>query len=208
MRRDFLALVGGVMASVIAATAVDVAEAQDVGPRRIDIQYVAPTNALHLPTYQAAMSERVLEKLQEFFSPLRLPRRLLLKLEGCDGVSNAWYENDVVSVCYEYIYDATVAAKKRSRPASLDERDVIAGAFFDVFLHEVAHAVFDFLNLPVLGREEDAADQVAAYVMLSFGKDEAVRLTTAAMYLYAGEAGASTVRHFKRLRMKTAPRAR
>jgi len=29
---------------------------------------------------------------------------------------------------------------------------------FDLFLHELGHAVFDLLKIPVLGREEDAAD--------------------------------------------------
>jgi hypothetical protein len=35
---------------------------------------------------------------------------------------------------------------------------------------------FEMLRLPVLGREEDAADQVSAYIMLQLGKVEARRL--------------------------------
>ena len=35
------------------------------------------------------------------------------------------------------------------------------------------HAVNDLLNLPVLGREEDSADQIAGFIMLQFGKDVA-----------------------------------
>ena len=44
-----------------------------------------------------------------------------------------------------------------------------------VVLHEMAHALFDVLKVPVFGREEDAADKLAAFIMLQFGKDTAVR---------------------------------
>jgi Putative metallopeptidase len=46
---------------------------------------------------------RFLEKLQEFLSPFQLPRTLLVKVQGCEGDANAFYEHDVITVCYEYI---------------------------------------------------------------------------------------------------------
>ena len=62
---------------------------------------------------------RVLEKFKEFLSPLRLPRVLRLKFEGCDGVSNAWYEDDAITVCYEYMEDILrTLRRKRPRRAS------------------------------------------------------------------------------------------
>lgn len=36
-----------------------------------------------------------------------------------------------------------------------------------ILYHEMAHLLFDQLGLPVLGREEDAADNVATYLLLS-----------------------------------------
>jgi len=53
-----------------------------------------------------------------------------------------------------------------------------------VFLHEVGHAVFDYLSVPVLGREEDAADQFAAYVLLQFAESDARRLIYGVAYSY------------------------
>ena len=44
------------------------------------------------------------------------------------------------------------------------------------------------LDLPVLGREEDAADQVAAYIYLQLGKAEARRLIMGTAYAHFGEA--------------------
>ncbi|HEY7296317.1 MAG TPA: DUF4344 domain-containing metallopeptidase [Xanthobacteraceae bacterium] len=45
---------------------------------------------------------------------------------------------------------------------------VISNTLF-VLLHEVAHVMVDEMNLPVLGREEDAADTFAALTMLKMG---------------------------------------
>ena len=44
------------------------------------------------------------------------------------------------------------------------------------FLHEAGHALFDLLEVPLLGREEDAADQLAAYYVLQFPKEIKRRL--------------------------------
>src|SRR5947199_2130758 len=72
---------------------------------RIQISYQPPTNPAHEAVLKLLKERQVLEKLKEFLSPLRLPRALLLKLEGCEGISNAWYGDDDVTVCYEYIDD-------------------------------------------------------------------------------------------------------
>jgi hypothetical protein len=57
-----------------------------------------------------------------------------------------------------------------------------------VFLHEIGHALFDMLRVPILGREEDAADQIAAYALLQLGKDEARRTVVGVAYMYGHEA--------------------
>ena len=51
-----------------------------------------------------------------------------------------------------------------------------------MFLHETGHAVFDQLKVPVLGREEDAADLFSAYIMLQLGKEDARRLILGSAY--------------------------
>ncbi len=44
--------------------------------------------------------------------------------------------------------------------------------------------MFDLLQLPILGREEEAADQVSAFIMLQLGKEEARRLILGTAYAY------------------------
>jgi hypothetical protein len=143
---------------------------------RIEISYVPPKNSAHEAIFQLLKERRTLEKFKGLLSALRLPRALLLKVEGCDGESNAWYGDDAVTVCYEYLEDILRNAPKETTPAGVTRMDAIMGPTLEVFLHEVGHAVFDYLSVPVLGREEDAADQFAAYVLLQFAESDARRL--------------------------------
>jgi hypothetical protein len=150
---------------------------------RIQISYVSP-NPAHESLVRLLKERQVLEKFKAFLNPLRLPRALRLKFEGCDGTSNAWYEDDAITVCYEYIDDILKSAPKETTPAGVTRTDAIVGPTLEVFLHEVGHAVFDYLSIPVLGREEDAADQFAAYLLLQFAKKDARRLIVGVAYSY------------------------
>jgi hypothetical protein len=151
---------------------------------RIKISYVPPKNSAHEAVFQLLKERRVLEKFKGLLSALRLPRALLLKVEGCDGESNAWYADDTVTVCYEYLEDILRNAPKETTSAGVTRSDAIVGPTLEVFLHEVGHAVIDYLSVPVLGREEDAADQFAAYVLLQFAESDARRLIYGVAYSY------------------------
>jgi hypothetical protein len=56
-----------------------------------------------------------------------------------------------------------------------------------VFLHEASHALFDMLKIPLLGREEDAADQLAAYYVLQLPKETKRNLILAGAWAHASE---------------------
>ena len=153
-------------------------------PDRIQISYVPPKKSAHEATFQLLKERQTLEKFKGLLSALRLPRTLLLKVEECDGEVNAWYGDDAVTVCYEYLEDILQNAPKETTPAGVSRTDAIMGPTLEVFLHEVGHAVFDYLSVPVLGREEDAADQFAAYVLLQFAESDARRLIYGVAYSY------------------------
>jgi hypothetical protein len=53
----------------------------------------------------------------------------------------------------------------------------------DVFLHETGHAVFDMLEIPFLGREEDVADAFATYIELQLAKEDSRRLIMGVAFL-------------------------
>ena len=127
---------------------------------------------------------RVLEKMQEIFSPFRLPIELTLRTGSCEGVANAWYDRPEVSVCYEYVHEIMQSVGKEQTSAGVPMVDAMMGQFFYVVAHEMGHAMFDILEVPVFGNEEISADQFAAYIMLQFGKDHSRALITGAAFAY------------------------
>jgi len=175
-----------------APLAADDAHAAKARTAQIRISYVPPKNPAHQPVYDRLKNARSLEKLQEFLSPFRLPRTLLIKTEGCDGEANAWYDDGAITICYEYVVEMWKNAPTETTKDGVAPIDALVAPIFDTALHEFAHAIFDILQLPVLGREEDAADQVASYIALHLGKDAARRQISGIAYAYLTEATAAT----------------
>ena len=185
---------------VLAPESVTTAQAAAARANRVSVSYVPPKNAAHQPIYEELKEVSFLEKLQQFLAPFRLPRVLLVKVAGCDGDANAFYEKDAITVCYEYIEQLRKTMPAGTTEAGVTSVDALVGPLIDTCLHEFAHALFEMLDVPVLGREEDAADQVSAYIMLQLGKDEARKLIGGVAYAYKTEAEAattpSTMTHF------------
>lgn len=84
---------------------------------------------------------------------VKLPAQINLVASDCGRV-NAYYDphTRTVTLCHELI--AVIAA-------SFDRAEYLRQVLLYVAMHELGHAVIDVLDLPVVGREEDAADQFA-----------------------------------------------
>src|SRR5262245_6416348 len=176
------------LASLIGAAAFLLPQTAAMGdePRenRIRVEYVLPSNPAHQPLYELLKQHRTLEKLQEVFSPFRLPIDLTLRTIGCDGVSNAWYHRPDVIVCYEYLNEIYQTMPKETTPGGITPHDAVLGQTFYVFGHEIGHAMLDVLKVPIIGDAENGADHFSAYMMLQFGKARAKDLITGAAYTY------------------------
>ncbi len=149
------------------------------------------TTKPELAPIAATMTERHgLEGAAEVRSSVKLPRPLTLKATSC-GESNAWYDNqtDVISFCYELVNDFIKVANRSGKFNLTPEQAVIGPCLF-IVLHETAHALFAVLAVPVLGREEDAADQVAAYAATQIGGDFAERMLRSAAFMYDQDSSA------------------
>jgi hypothetical protein len=59
--------------------------------------------------------------------------------------------------------------KNLSQQQRIDRVQFVVGNTLFVLLHELGHVIIDEMKLPVLGREEDAADTFAALTMLEIG---------------------------------------
>ena len=161
---------------------------QDLKTGQVRYEYVKPTNSMQDDIHDRLEAMHILQRLSEFLRPLRLPRPLTLKVQGCDGRVNAYYWEDEVIVCYEYFDYLLKVAPQMATPEGLTRREALAGMTADVFLHETGHAVFDMLEVPFLGREEEAADQFSAYMILQLAKDSSRRLILGVAYLGSTQA--------------------
>lgn len=133
------------------------------------------------PTYKAMetslKSDKVMETLAASLNEgLALPTDVKLGFAEC-GTPNAFYASakKTVVICYEILELANKV---------LDGDSAAAGqTVVFLFFHELGHAMIDVYQLPVTGREEDAADGVAALLMISGGESEIV--VAAAKFFYA-----------------------
>ena len=181
-------MAAGLLLAAAAAATQKASAAPKAKANSIDIDYVEPKLAENQAVYKLVKEQQGLEKIRDLLSPLRLPHRLLLQTRDCEGVSNAFSNEDSVIVCYEYLNDIWKSAPETTTPAGVAPIDALIGPLVDVFLHEAGHAVFDLLGIPFLGREEDAADQFSAYLLLQMSSDCARRLILAVAYLGSAQA--------------------
>src|SRR3982074_198561 len=126
--------------TVLVAEIVTTAQAAPAQASRVSVSYVPPKNPAHQPIYEQLKELRFLENLQEFLSPFQLPRTLLVKAEGCDGDANASYENDTITVCYEYVDELWKAMPAETTADGVAPVDALVGPLFDTCLHEFSHA--------------------------------------------------------------------
>ncbi len=159
------------------------------------IQYLAPKSDKYQQIYEKLKARQILEELDAFLSPLNFgDNGLTLSLEEGDDTCkypNSYYDGrGVLHLCYSWFYFLeNEVAKEYQRPPNepfsltslglipgFTRAEVVLGGSVSVTLHELGHAVFDLLNIPRFGREEDAADQFAGFFMLQFGPS--VALTT------------------------------
>jgi hypothetical protein len=140
---------------------------------KIRTSYELPSDEKFRLIYAALKRRQVLERLQGFLAPLRLPKELTIRLAQCGAETMPYQPGGPVTICYEMVQriaDITVQNTKDANEQAL----IMDGTFVEAVLHEVARAVFDLLQVPIWGRVEDAADRVAALIMTQFGDEVAV----------------------------------
>jgi Putative metallopeptidase len=179
-----------IAAITIAMLAAGVAEAPSKSSmHQIAITYEKPKNPAHDRLHDLLVEARVLEQVQEILSPFRLPKRLPISIEGCDGESDAryLYSEARIKICYEYLDEIWKDLPTDTTAGEVALVDAIVGPLADVFFHEFGHALFDLHQIPVLGREEYAADTMSAMLMLSVAKGQARRLIMGAARWYTDD---------------------
>lgn len=155
--------------------------------RATRVAYDVPGERVHREIYDTMRQRRVLERVAAAFDLFRLPRRLTYRLAECSGEPNAWYDprTRTITTCYEMIESISKIAPSKTSSAGVSRDDAIRGPVLQILFHESSHALFHMLRVPILGREEDAADQVAALVLLHLGRADARTVVNGSGYFFA-----------------------
>ena len=106
----------------------------------------------------------IVGKLKE---QIAMPFEIQVIFEECGGPDSYYdeYSHEIV-ICYELIdtYSELFSRTLKTRSA---RDEATKGAVVSMFLHEVAHALIAGWNLPITGREEDAADQFSTLMLIN-----------------------------------------
>jgi hypothetical protein len=111
---------------------------------------------------------KVLERAQVFMSPLRLPRELTIRTAECASPSVPFDAgNGIITICYEAITGVEDLAKGATS-SSDDLAVLVTGGVIEEMLHRMSEAILQVFEVPVWGKEADAADLLGAFLMLKF----------------------------------------
>lgn len=143
------------------------------------VAYAQSNNPMHEQFRMAFQKERAFEIIaEELNKTLKMDTVVDIHLVDC-GTVNAFYDpnNKRMIVCYELIsyfldmFKGTASSEQELGMA-------VVGATFFGFFHELGHGLIDIFDLPAVGREEDAVDQMATLVLME-GGDEGVQMALA-----------------------------
>jgi hypothetical protein len=135
-------------------------------PQFIKVNYEMPSDSSHLIWYQTFKEEKFLESIRDALNLVfTMNKPLTLSAYECNRV-NCFYlsEHKELIVCYEMLeYLRKTYIKYSNDEDTIGTR--VGNAFAFILYHEVGHAIIDYFDLPVSGKEEDAADFFAFYML-------------------------------------------
>lgn len=123
------------------------------------------------------------DKVEEL---LYLPDDLTVSTEYCNE-ANAYYNpsNKKIIMCYEFIDSL------RNDMSLFETQEegtyAITSIFLFTFYHELGHALIDLYDLPVIGKEEDAADHISTLILQALPLSEDEPLANDDIILYAAK---------------------
>jgi hypothetical protein len=154
----------------------------------IAFDYYEPRDPGYGQLYKKLQGRQILEELGQFLAPVRWPHRLRLLMKQCPASTaepQVFYTNTEYSItlCYQWFWRVERFARPNAALGTFQQ--VLAGGVVGVVLHEAARAHFDMENIPRLGSEDDAADQLAAFAGLQFNKDVAQAVIKGTYWVWA-----------------------
>ncbi|ACK71153.1 hypothetical protein PCC7424_2741 [Gloeothece citriformis PCC 7424] len=152
------------------------------------VGYAPLENQKYQPIEEVLIESQFFETLAATLNQVFiLPSDINIVFAEC-GEINAFYspDNQAIIMCYELIEDFAIFS---AQYAATDEewiKSTLGGTMY-VFVHELGHALIHVLELPVVGREEDAVDQLAVIIASEAGEfGELMAIVPATQYQLRG----------------------
>jgi hypothetical protein len=129
----------------------------------------------------ASQTKDIASGLAEAFE---LPNPLLIR--GVNGIGGGpFYSEEDNSITLPYgfaalIFEVVAGSNPESSPEELGEQAAAVNSF--ILAHEFAHALIANYELPVLGKEEDAADSIATALLLEVPEGDAYSADAASFW--------------------------
>jgi hypothetical protein len=124
------------------------------------------------PFGQRAKQWGVLEQItSDLAARYVMPNDIDVSFDDC-GMINAYYAPSEASItfCHELVALLAQIFLPADRSWTQEAQDQISGAVWFILMHEVGHALVHQLDLPITGREEDVADQLAVWTLMGTGE--------------------------------------
>jgi putative metallopeptidase DUF4344 len=147
----------------------------------------------------AVIQSNLLTDIADYLnSIIVLPRDIPIVFTSCQGVANAAYSEATheIDVCYELLNEFATDFGRFARSDTAVAHAVRSATFFTVY-HESGHALIHELGLPVTGKEEDAADQVATLLLLQEGEEGDAQAFESALWFLLQGASVTKVAQLK-----------
>ncbi len=135
------------------------------------VAYPMPKKAEYRELQAEFKKDKVLEAMADGLNEaFALPTNITLEFKEL-GEANAYYDPNThhIELGYELIDDFQELFGKTSKDEDVVLDRTLNATMF-IFCHELGHALIDVCDLPAVGKEEDAVDQLS-FIMLSDSDD-------------------------------------
>ncbi|HSR97027.1 MAG TPA: DUF4344 domain-containing metallopeptidase [Kofleriaceae bacterium] len=136
----------------------------------MSVVYQPPTKKPEHEAIRSFLQEnKTVERYSKGLSHIfQFPQAVNVVWTECGVVNAAWDGQGNIVMCYEMVEFLRGLFIKRIKDPKQLAVAVVSSLMF-VFLHEFGHGLISLYKLPAVGREEDAADQLAGLVLIATG---------------------------------------
>ena len=137
-------------------------------PGVVEAEWEKPHGEENVAGYELLKASETRSLAKSLATAFELPNPLLIK--GVNGFGGGPFynpEDNSITLPYEFpavVFNVIIQSNPEGTPTEWGEAAGAVNSF--ILAHEFAHALIHNFELPVLGREEDAADGIATVVLL------------------------------------------